>query len=319
MKRYLFLLISLILPLNVLAYSNYIIPGGETIGIEVNNNGVIVIGFYKIDNKLNKNKLKVGDNIIMVAGNKISTIDELVENIEKNVDNNKVELTIKRNNNVFDTTFELINIDGKYKTGLYVKDSITGIGTLSYIDPETHIFGALGHEVAESSSGALIEVKTGSIFRSSVTSIDRSYVGSAGSKNAKFYSNDKYGTINKNTKKGIYGIYNNDINNLETMKVGKYEDIKLGTAFIYTVLSGEEVNKYEINIDKINNTDVKNIHFSIESNELINKTGGIVQGMSGSPIIQNDMIIGAVTHVIVDNPTTGYGILITKMLEEGEK
>lgn len=318
MKKFLILLISVI-PLNVLGYSNYIIPGGQTLGIEVNNDGVMIVGFYKVDNKFNKNKLKVGDTIIKIGDVRVSSIEELVNAIEDKVQNNKVKMTIKRNGDVFEKDFELVKVDNKYKTGLYVKDSITGIGTLTYIDPETKIFGALGHEIADSASGALIEVKTGSIFRSSITSIERSMVGIAGSKNAKFYSNEKYGIINKNTKKGIYGIYNSDISELEAMKVGSINDIKIGKAFIYTVLNGEMVNKYEIVIDKVNNSDTKGIHFEILSDDLINKTGGIVQGMSGSPIIQDDKIIGAVTHVIVDNPTTGYGILITKMLEEGEK
>ena len=318
MKKFLILLIAII-PLNVLGYSNYIIPGGQTLGIEVNNKGVMVIGFYKINNKINKNKLKIGDTILMVNNNTVNSIEELVSEIEKNVKDNKVVLTIKREDKLIDINFELVNVDGKYKTGLYVKDSITGIGTLSYIDPETKIFGALGHEIADSSSGSLIEIKTGTIFRSSITSIEKSTKGTAGTKNAKFYSNDKYGTINKNTKKGIYGNYTGDILSLNTLEVGHLEDIKEGLAYIYTVLNGEEVKQYEINIDRIVPGDVKNIHFEIVSDELINKTGGIVQGMSGSPIIQDNKIIGAVTHVIVDNPVTGYGISIVKMLEEGEK
>ncbi len=318
MKKYIILLIALI-PLNVLSYSNYIIPGGQTLGIEVNNKGVMVIGFYKINNKLNKNKLKIGDTILMVNNNVVNSIDDLVNEIEKNVVDNKVTFTIKRKDKLVDIDFELVNTDGKYKTGLYVKDSITGIGTLSYIDPETKIYGALGHEIADSNSGSLVEIKSGNIFRSSITSIDKSTKGYAGTKNAKFYSNDVYGSIEKNTKKGIYGIYSKDISNLNTMEVGKLSDIKLGKASIYTVLNKEDVKEYEIMIDRVNEGDLKNIHFEITSDELLNKTGGIVQGMSGSPIIQNNKIIGAVTHVIVDNPTTGYGISIIKMLEEGEK
>lgn len=318
MKKFLILLM-VIIPLNVFGYSNYIIPGGQTLGIEVNSKGVMVIGFYRINNKFNKNKLKIGDTILMVNNNSVNSIDELVNEIEKNVKDNKVIFTIKRNDKLIDTNFELIMVDGKYKTGLYVKDSITGIGTLSYIDPETKIYGALGHEIADSTSGALVEIKTGSIFRSSITGIEKSVKGYAGTKNAKFYSNDKYGVINKNTKKGIYGKYTSDISNLNTMQVGTLDDIKLGKAYIYTVLNGENVKEYEINIDRIMPGDVKNIHFEIIDEELINKTGGIVQGMSGSPIIQDNKIIGAVTHVIVDNPITGYGISIVKMLEEGEK
>ena len=138
-------------------------------------------------------------------------------------------------------------------------------------------------------------------------------------KNAKFYSNTKYGNITKNTIKGIYGTYTKDISKQNTMQVGSYYDIKLGKATIRTVIKGEEVKNYEINIDKVATGKIKNIHFVITDEELINKTGGVIQGMSGSPIIQDNKIIGAVTHVIVDNPVTGYGILITNMLEEGEK
>ena len=225
MKKLLVILLAII-PLNVFSYSNYIIPGGQTLGIEINNKGIMIVGFYKINNYLNKNNLKIGDIILMVNNNPVSTIEELVNEIEKNVKDNEVILTIKRNDKLIDTNFKLVKIDNKYKTGLYVKDSITGIGTLSYIDPETKIFGALGHEVADINSGTLIEVKSGSIFRSSITSIDKSMKGYAGTKNAKFYSNEKYGTVNKNSKKGIYGTYTGDLTNMKTLEVGNTKDIK---------------------------------------------------------------------------------------------
>lgn len=320
MKNKLILILTLLLiPFNVFAYSDYIIPGGQTIGIEVNNNGVIVIGFYKINGKFNQNKLRIGDTILKVNNQNVTTINELVNTISKEVKDNKVVLTIKRGNKLIDLDFILNKVDGTYKTGLYVKDNLTGIGTLTYIDPATKIYGALGHEITESTSGNLIEVKTGNIFRSSITTIEPSYRGIAGTKNAKFYSNTKYGNITKNTIKGIYGTYTKEISTNETMQVGKYQDIKIGAASIRTVIKGEEVKDYKINIDKIATGKIKNIHFNITDQELIDKTGGVIQGMSGSPIIQDNKIIGAVTHVIVDNPITGYGILITNMLEEGEK
>ena len=307
------------LPINIFAYSDKIIPGGNTLGIEVKNDGVIVIGFYKVNGKFNKNDFKVGDIIVKVSGTEVASSDDLVRLIEENIKDDKVNITIKRNNKFIDKTIILDKINGVYKTGLYVKDGVIGIGTLSYIDPETLIYGALGHEIIESTTNRLIEVKTGNIFKTRITSIDRSVSGIAGTKNAKFYTNIKYGDITKNTNKGIYGFYSKDISNLESLTVGKYEDIKLGSAYIRTVINNEEVKDYAIEIDRVNNNDVKNIHFKIVDEDLISKTGGIVQGMSGSPIIQNNMIIGAVTHVIVDKPSTGYGILITRMLEEGDK
>lgn len=319
MKKIVILLILLLIPINVGAYSNYIIPGGETIGIEVDNNGIMVVGFYQVNNAFNRNKLKVGDTIVKVGNTSVYNINELLKAIEQEVNNNEVDLTIKRGKEELNLPFYLVKVNNSYKTGLYVKDNITGVGTLSYIDPTTKIYGALGHEIAESTTGNLIEVKTGNIFRSSVTSIDRSSVGTAGTKNAKFFNNTIYGDVNKNTIKGIYGTYTSDISNMSTLKVGTFNDIEKGKAYIYTVLAGEEIKPYEITIDNINNSKTKNIHFVITSDELLSKAGGIVQGMSGSPIIQNNMIIGAVTHVIVDNPTTGYGIFITSMLEEGDK
>lgn len=309
----------MLMPLNIFAYSDKIIPGGQTLGIEVKNNGIIVIGFYRVNGKLNNNNLKVGDIITKINGSNVHNIDEMVDFISKNINDNKVTLTITRDNKEINKEFVLENIDGNYKTGLYVKDSITGIGTLSYIDPETKIYGALGHEIIETTTNKLIEIKTGTIFKTSITTIDKSVKGLAGTKNAKFYPSINYGTVTSNTNKGIYGIYKSDISDKKVLEVGKYHDIKAGKAYIRTVINGNKEEDFEIDIDRVNNNDVKNIHFKITSTELLNKTGGVVQGMSGSPIIQDNKIIGAVTHVIIDNPSTGYGILITNMLEEGEK
>ena len=319
-KRLLIILITLLFPLNVLAYSNYVIPGGNNIGIEVYNEGIIVIGFYKINNRYNTSELKIGDVITKINDTKVYTVDEMVNAIEESVKDNKVNITVLRNKKEKIIEFNLINQEGVYKTGLYVKDSISGIGTLTYIDPETKIYGALGHEIIEGNSMTSVEIKSGTIFESLVTSIDRSSVGSAGTKNAKFYSNNVYGSVSKNTISGIYGTYTDELPNKETLEVGKPDDLKEGEAVIYTVLKGEKVEQFTINITNINKSGkIKNITFEITDKRLIEKTGGVVQGMSGSPIIQNNKIFGAVTHVIVNNPTTGYGIFITTMLEEGEK
>lgn len=322
MKKCIKLVIILLLilsPVNVLAYSDYIIPGGENVGIEVKYNGVLVIGFYKIDDKYNKNDIEIGDYITHVNGVSINSIDELVSNIEKYASDNKVKLTIKRNNKDKEIEFNLIKKNDVYKTGLYIKDTITGIGTLTYIDPETKIYGALGHEIIESTTQSSVEVRTGYIYESEVTSIDRSTNGSPGTKNAKFYYNNKYGEIDKNTNYGIYGEYNATLDKTP-MKVANSDEIKTGEASILTVTSNNEVKEYKINITKIDkNSKIKNIHFEITDEELLNLSGGIVQGMSGSPIIQDDKIIGAVTHVVVENVKKGYGIFITTMLTEGER
>ena len=320
MKKVVIFLILLLFPISVYAYSEYIIPGGNNIGIEIKNDGIIVIGFYKINNKYNTNDIKIGDVIVKINNNKVNTIEEMIKEIENNVLNNKITMTIKRNNKESDIEFNLINDNGIYKTGLYVKDTISGIGTLTYIDPETKIYGALGHEVIEGNSMTSVEVKSGTIFESLVTSIDRSTVGNAGTKNAKFYSNNIYGNVNKNTISGIYGKYTSNIDNSKLLKVGKPDELKLGDAYIYTVIESDKVEQFKINITKINTTsNIKNITFEVVDEKLLDISGGIIQGMSGSPIIQDDKIFGAVTHVIISKPTTGYGILITTMLNEGEK
>ena len=323
MKKLKILLISwLLLPINVFAYSNYIIPGGETLGIEVNSKGVMVIGFYQINGKFNKGVpvIKAGDYIVKINDVEVNTIEELTKAIEANVSLGEVNVELIRDKKVRTSKLELVKDGDIYKTGLYVKNSITGTGTLTYIDPETKIFGALGHEIVESNTNNIVEIKDGSIFRNYITGIDKSKVGYAGSKNAKFYYNTKYGSINKNTNVGIYGIYDSVLPNKERLEVARNDEVKIGKASIATVLSKEDLEYYDIEITKIDEySKVKNISFKITDKELLDKTGGVVQGMSGSPIIQNGKIIGAVTHVIIDNPTTGYGLFITTMLEEGEK
>lgn len=317
MKKILLFLIVMFMPINVLAYSNYIYRGGNTIGIEVNTDGVLIVGFYEINGKYNKSDLKVGDYILKVNDSKVNSLKELTNTIEKYSADKKVIITYKRDNKEYNTTLNLIEDNGIYKTGLYVKDSILGIGTLTYIDPETLIYGALGHEIIESNSNKIVEIKDGSIFKNNIVSIDKSSVGHAGSKNAKYLYNTIFGDILKNTNHGIFGKYTANLDNFKLVEVG---NPKIGEAYIYTVLNGTDVKEFKINITNINeNSDTKNITFDIVDEELINKTGGVVQGMSGSPIMQDNKIIGVVTHVIVDNPLSGYGLFITKMLQDGER
>lgn len=315
-------LLFLIFPVNIFAYSSKVILGGQNIGINIQNNGVIVIGFYKLNGYFNKgtNEIKVGDLITKVNGIKISSIKELTQEIENNIKDNKVNLTLIRDKKEFDIELNLLKENNVYKTGLYVKDTIKGIGTISYIDPETKIYGSLGHEILESNSNKSIEVKTGYIFESSITGIDKSFDGSPGEKTAKFNTSNVFGTIDKNTIYGIFGKYNSSIDQTNLIEVAKKEEIKLGKAYIYTVLKDNTVEKFEINITNINDYNkIKNISFEITDERLLNETGGIVQGMSGSPIVQNDKLCGVVTHVIIDKVKTGYGLFITTMLEEGEK
>ena len=315
----LLLVAIVIIPSTALAYSEYIIPGGENVGIEVKSKGVLIVGVYEIDGVYPAIDagLKIGDTILKVNNTNVTSIDELV-NIINNSNTSEVDITYERNNKKLETKLKITNIDGTLKTGLYVKDTITGIGTLTYIDPETKLYGALGHEIMETNTGIMLDIKTGNIFNSEVINIERSENGNPGSKVANLKTSDIQGNIFENTNKGIFGNYTNSLPNKQKYKVANIKDIKLGEAKILTVLQGNEIKEYNINIIKVNKSDTKNILFEITDQELLNKTGGIIQGMSGSPIIQGEYIIGAVTHVVVDNPTRGYGIFITNMLEEAE-
>ena len=312
---------TFIMPQSILAYSKYIIAGGENIGLQIRNKGIIVAGFYKVSDKYpgKEAMLQKGDTIIKADSNTVETIDEFISAI-KNSNQKNLKLVYLRNNEEKITTLDLVYEDNILKTGLYVKDMISGIGTLTFIDPNTKLYGALGHEVAESSSGVMINVKDGKIYNSKVTSIDKSIRGEPGAKNADVNSQDVYGNVKENTKNGIFGDYTKEINNDNLYEVADYGDINLGNAKIITVLKGSLKKQYNINILKVSNNkdENKNILFEITDEELIDKTGGIVQGMSGSPIVQDDKIIGAVTNVVVNNPKKGYGILITSMLEEAE-
>ena len=316
-----FLVATFIMPQSLLAYSNYIVAGGENIGLSINNKGIIIAGFYKVGDKypgydagLNK-----GDVIKRANDKEVSSIDDFIGAIKES-DGKSLKLVYQRGKQNETTTLNLTNENGTLKTGLYVKDMISGIGTLTYIDPESRIYGALGHEVLEQTTGTMINVRDGKIYNSNVTSVEKSVRGEPGAKNANTNSNDVFGDVKENKVSGIFGNYTKEINKDNLYKVAVYEDIKLGEAKIITVIEGTLKKEYSINILKVNNdkTDNKNILFEITDSNLIDKTGGIVQGMSGSPIIQGNNIIGAVTNVVVNNPKRGYGILITTMLKEGE-
>ena len=315
-KRLIILLLCI--PTIILAYSDYIIPGGENIGISINTKGIIIVGTYELNGVDNAKKAGIikGDIINKIDGEEVDKIEDLTNKLTPSKD--KITLNIKRNNKYFDVTLPITKDNDVLKTGLYVKDEVTGIGTLSYIDPNTYIYGALGHEVVESNTSKQLEVKDGKIVSTNVTNIERSEIGSPGSKNATL-EKETNGNILKNKKTGIFGKYIGELPDKRKYKVAKKENIKLGEAEILTVLKDKAIKSYKINILDIDDDQTKNILFEIVDKELLDEAGGIVQGMSGSPIIQKDYIIGAVTHVIVDNPVKGYGVFITNMLEDGER
>ena len=317
MKRKLLFLILLLFPVNVLAYSDKLIIPGKPVGIEIKSSGVYIVDFYKVDGEYiaKKNGFKVGDIITKVNDNKINSIDDLNSIITKTGPYN---ITVNRNGKIVNKTLDVIKENNLITTGLYVKDTINGIGTLSYIDPETKIFASLGHEVIESSTSDKFMIKDGNIYNADIISINKSSNNEIGELHASI-TNKELGKINKNEINGIYGKYTDDIDNKNLVEINSYNNINLGNAFIRLDL-GDELKDYQINIISLNDNDsVKNIFFEISDDRLLNKTGVVVQGMSGSPIIQDDKIIGVVNYVVVDDVKKGYGIFIEKMLEEGDK
>ena len=316
-----FLLTLFIIPQVSLDYSDKIIASGETVGIKLNTDGILIVGSYEINghNSLVEAGLKTGDVINKINNNEVHTVEEMVD-IISDCNCDSLKITYIRDNKTNKTTLNLYEDKGVLKTGLYVKDSVSGVGTLTFIDPQTKYFGVLGHEIVDTNTGEIINIESGSIIDSKITGITRSSNGNPGEKNALLYSDKVEGNVYENTNKGIFGEYTSEFDTSRLYKVAKFDDIKIGDAKILTVLDGVEVGEFSIKITSVKDTEdkLKNIQFEITDQALLDKTNGIVQGMSGSPIIQGDYIIGAVTHVVVNDPHKGYGILITNMLEEAE-
>lgn len=319
----LLLLINIMIPFNVFAYSDYILAGGQNIGIQLNSNGILIVGTYEIgtQNPAKDANLQIGDKITSINNQEVHSIEEMLQVISSLENPTTIEITYLRGSLQATTTLSLIKDENQvYKTGLYVKDSINGVGTLTFIDPNTRLYGALGHEIIEKTTGQRLEIKDGKIYSSIVTGITPSNEGNPGEKNARYDVNDIYGNIQENSNSGIFGTYTDELPTSKLYKVAQKNEIQLGRASILTVIQDNTVQEFEINILKLSpeQKETKNILFEVTDKELLATSGGIVQGMSGSPIIQNNMIIGAVTHVVVDDCTKGYGIFITNMLEEAE-
>jgi len=322
MKKFILSLLTiyLFIPISVFAYSDYLIASGQNIGIELKSDYVLIVGSYKIKdyNVLTDTNLKIGDKITKINDEPVSSVINMQEIIDEQ-DSNIIKITYLRGDKEYNEEINLYKENGEYKTGLYVRDTIRGVATLTYIDAQNKSFGALGHEILEKTTKSKFDSNSGTIFSSTVTSITKSNNGDPGEKNARSDSTNIYGTVEENTESGIFGAYTTSLPNSKLYKVASPKEIKQGSAKILTVISDNTIEEFDINIIRINeNSNSKNILFEVTDKRLLEKTGGIVQGMSGSPIIQDDNIIGAVNFVLVDSPEKGYGIFITNMLEEAE-
>lgn len=309
-----------------------VVPGGQSVGVKLHTLGVLVVGHHLIkDGEETKSpgedaKVKVGDIILKINGDPIKKMEDVKPYVEKAGKEDKpLKLTIKRGEETIKRELEPAKDkkEDKYRIGLYIRDSAAGIGTMSFYDPKSKKYGALGHVISDMDTKKPIEINDGTIVGSSVTSIDKGNNGTPGEKQAKFsLKDDKIGSITKNSPFGIFGKLSEAVNKddeEEPMSVGLSHEVKEGPAKIRTVVDGKKVEEYDVEIvssvpQKFPAT--KGMVVKITDSELLEKTGGIVQGMSGSPIIQDDKIVGAVTHVFVNDPTSGYGVHIEWMLQE---
>lgn len=309
-----------------------VIPGGQSIGVKLHTLGVLIVGHHLIDTATGKvspgeeANIKVGDILLKINGEDIQSMKDVAPFVEKAGKNKKaLDVTIKRNDSTFNTELKprYDEGDGKYRIGLYIRDSAAGIGTMTFYDPKSKKYGALGHVISDMDTKKPIEIHKGTIVRSNVTSIEKGSNGVPGEKHAELSLNeDQIGDITDNSPFGIFGTLNQDITNGimdKALPIALSNQVKEGPAKILTVLKGEKVQAFDIEIvstvpQKFPAT--KGMIIKITDPKLLKVTGGIVQGMSGSPIIQNGKLVGAVTHVFVNDPTSGYGVHIEWMLNE---
>jgi stage IV sporulation protein B len=301
-----------------------LVPCGTPFGIKMFTNGVVIVGVADIQTKSGMvnpaavSGLKVGDVITAINGQKVNTNSEISDAI-LNSQGSVLKLTVCRNNSVISVDLQPVKseTDSTYKAGLWVRDSTAGIGTLTFYNPSTKCFAGLGHGVCDNDTNELMPLLDGEIVPVTINGIEKGKKGVPGELKGYFSTDIAMGTLDKNVSEGVYGTMN-VVPKGKAMKVAMKQEVKPGEAKIMTTIDGSGPRCYDAVIEKIDyreNIGSKNLVIHITDQTLLNKTGGIVQGMSGSPVIQNGKIVGAVTHVFVNDPTRGYGIFAESMLE----
>ncbi|AZN40638.1 SpoIVB peptidase [Paenibacillus albus] len=310
-----------------------VIPGGQTIGVKVKSAGIMVVGHHQVvDAKGTKvspgeqAKLQLGDLIVRINGKYVNEVHKVAEMAEVAGDTKQpLHLTVKRGSRLFETKLLPVfdSEDRAWRLGLYIRDSAAGVGTLTFYAPDQGVYGALGHVITDMDTQTPIEVGEGQILQSNVTSINKSQNGEPGEKRAQFVKESKVlGNIERNTSFGIFGkmkeLPSHSYND-QSVPVAFAEEVKEGPAQLLTVVNGQKVERFNVEIvhvTKQQSPATKGMVIKITDRRLLEQTGGIVQGMSGSPIIQDGKLIGAVTHVFVNDPTSGYGCFIEWMLQD---
>jgi len=304
-----------------------LIPGGDAVGIHIETEGLIVVDTYTVETECGEFSpardagLVKGDVITAINGQNVSQIDEYKEALIAR--EGLLILTINRGGHEHEITVTgCKNLDGELTTGVYLRNKIAGIGTLTYVDPASQKYGALGHEIIDQDTNQIVDIRQGQLIDSNITSIRKATDNEPGEKIAEIQFDQPHGTIEKNNEYGIYGEMSTQRYHAKKMLPIAYQDeVQLGKATILTVIDGKNIEEFEIEIIEIDlqaEQEIKGIKYMVTDERLIEATGGIVQGMSGSPIVQEGKIIGAVTHVLVHDSTLGYGVFIEWMLEESE-
>ena len=294
------------------------ILGGEACGIKLLATGVLVV---EVDNK--DIDLNIGDVILKLDDTSIDSNAELIQYINKeNIKGKEITLTVENNSKTRYIKAKPIYSEetGKYELGIWVKDSSIGVGMITFYELNNKYFAALGHGITETSENIILPIQSGAIVKAKITSINKGAPKEPGDIRGTIYK-DVVGQIRKNTINGIYGVLENtDILNQkqETIEAAYKDEIKIGKAQIYCTLDDNETKAYDIEIKNVlyDSSSNKNMIIQVTDKILIEKTGGIVQGMSGSPIVQNGKLVGAVTHVFLNDPTKGYGVFIENMIED---
>lgn len=302
------------------AQARMLVPVGHTVGIKLFADGVVVIGLAQVETERGLSTpgvdcgLRVGDVIEEANGTQVESSEQFSRLLQcggivrLGVNRSGEELTLSAR--------PVADEDGTYRLGAWIRDSMAGIGTITFYDPQTGQFGALGHGVTDGDTGLLMPLLDGAVMASKVKAVKLGSAGSPGQLRGEFDLTHDMGTLSANTEHGVFGVMEkSEMTNGQAIPVASFDEVREGKAVIYANVSGDCVEEYEIEIvKKLDPTGAQNLLLRVTDQELIAKTGGIVQGMSGSPIIQNGKLVGAVTHVLVNDPTKGYGILIENML-----
>ena len=299
-----------------------LIPGGSPIGIKLLTDGVVVVSTQQVAggcNPAGDAGIEPGDCILTANGEILNSSNRLAE-IIMGSHGEEINMTVRRDGREFTAcvTPRFSEAEGTFKAGLWIKDSSAGVGTMTYIDPESGCFGALGHPISDADTQKILPLGSGEIVDVTITGCDKGAVGCPGELFGTFLSGLAAGNIRRNCDQGIFGSLTYIGGRAEAIPIAFKTEVETGPATILTTVSGSTPKEYTVEIDKISLSEAastKNIIIRVTDPELLSITGGIVQGMSGSPIIQNGKIIGAVTHVFVSDPTMGYGIFIENMLE----